>query len=138
MLFRSLIASVALARAISPRIEKDEHIGILLPACCAGLIANISVTLLGRAAVNLNFTTSPASFTHSIEQCKLSTIITSGAFIGALKDKNPGLVIPLDKLVFIEDILKAFRSGPLLPKLRYAFLAKFASQIGRASCRERV
>ena len=138
---KALIAATAVARAITPRVsggfapdatgapaaaEPDEHIGILLPACCAGLIANIAVTLLGRAAVNLNFTTSASSFAHSIEQCKLSTIITSGAFIGALKDKNPNLVVPREKLVFIEDILKAFRSGSIAAKLRLALLAKFA------------
>ena len=124
---KALIASIAVARAISPRVEKDEHVGILLPACSAGLIANIATTLLGRASVNLNFTTSPSSFTHSVELCKLSTIITSGAFIGALKEKNPALVIPREKLVFIEDILKAFRSGSIISKLHLALLAKFAS-----------
>ncbi len=116
---KALIASVALARAVSSRVKNDEYIGILLPSCCAGLISNLSVTLLGRAAVNLNFTTSQKAFASSVEQCKLGTILTSRSFM----ERFPNLSIPEAKLVYIEDILKNLK---LATKITCLLLAKFA------------
>lgn len=116
---KALIAAVALARAIAPRVKDDDSIGILLPASCGGLIANISISLLGRAAVNLNFTTPKQAFHSSIDQCQLGTILTSRAVV----ERFPNLNVPQGKLVFVEDIL---RSLSLKTKIQCLFLAKFA------------
>ena len=116
---RALVASTALARALNPRVKDDDHVGILLPACCAALIANLSTAILGRVAVNLNFTTAKKSFHSSIEQCKLGTIITSRSFI----ERFPDLGIEENKLVFIEDIL---RNLTIWTKIRSLLLARFA------------
>lgn len=115
---KALIASVALARAISPKVTEDKHIGILLPTSCAGMIANITAALLGRSAVNLNFTTSKQAFAHSIEQCGMHVIITSRKFI----ERFPQYEISEDKLVYIEDILKNLTTKT---KLSCAFAAAF-------------
>ncbi len=116
---KALIASLALARAIAPRVKDDAHIGILLPACCAGLICNLATALLGRAAVNLNFTAGPKAFRSSIDQCRLSTVLTSRAVM----ERFPGLDVPEDRRVYIEDILRNLSLGT---KLKCLFLAKFA------------
>ncbi len=116
---KALIAAVALARAIGPRIQEADHIGILLPASCGGLISNLSVALLGRAAVNLNFTTSQKVFASSVEQCNLGTILTSRAFM----ERFPTLGIAEEKLVYIEDVLKNLT---LKTKIQCLLLAKFA------------
>ena len=115
---KALIASVALARAISPRVQDDKHIGILLPTSCAGMIANITAALLGRSAVNLNFTTSKQAFAHSIEQCGMHVIITSRKFV----ERFPQYEISEEKLVFIEDVLKNLTTKT---KLSCAFAAAF-------------
>ena len=116
---KALIAAIALARALGPRVKDDAHIGILLPACCAGLICNLTAALLGRAAVNLNFTVGPKAFRSSIDQCRLSTVLTSRAVV----ERFPGLDLPEEKRVYIEDILKTLSLGT---KLKCLFLAKFA------------
>lgn len=115
---KALIASIALARAISPKVKDDKHIGILLPTSCAGMIANITAALLGRSAVNLNFTTSKQAFAHSIEQCGMHAIITSRKFI----ERFPQYEIDESKLVFIEDILRGLTTKT---KLQCAFAAAF-------------
>lgn len=115
---KALIASVALARAISPRVQEDKHIGILLPTSCAGMIANITAALLGRSAVNLNFTTSKQAFAHSIEQCGMHVIITSRKFV----ERFPHYEISEEKLVFIEDILRGLTTKV---KLSCALAAAF-------------
>ena len=116
---KALIAAIALGRALGPRLAGEDHLGILLPSCCAGLISNLTAALLGRGAVNLNFTTSRTAFTSSIEQCRLGTIITSRTFL----ERFPNLGIDPARLVFIEDIL---RNLTLKTKIHCLLLAKFA------------
>jgi acyl-[acyl-carrier-protein]-phospholipid O-acyltransferase/long-chain-fatty-acid--[acyl-carrier-protein] ligase len=116
---KALIASTALANSLNQRVENEEHIGILLPASCAALIANLSLALMGRSAVNLNFTTSKDAFLSSVEQCNLKTIITSRSFI----ERFPDLGLDESKLVFIEEILRGLTLGT---KIRSFLLARFA------------
>lgn len=118
---KALIASTALARALNTRVKDDDHVGILLPACCAALIANLATALLGRTAVNLNFTTAKKSFLSSIEQCKLGTIITSRSFM----ERFPDLGIEENKLVYIEDILRNLSAGTKISSLLLAKSAPF-------------
>ncbi len=118
---KALIASVALARALGARVRDEASIGILLPASCGGLIANLTVALLGRAAVNLNFTTSPAAFRSSIDQCGLGTILTSRAVL----ERFPNLEIPEEKRVYIEDILRGLTVRTKIKSLLLARLAPF-------------
>ncbi|MBO7299673.1 MAG: MFS transporter [Kiritimatiellae bacterium] len=115
---KALIASIALARAISPKVKDDKHIGILLPTSCAGMIANITAALLGRSAVNLNFTTSKQAFAHSINQCGMHVIITSRKFV----ERFPQYEIEESKLVYIEDILRGLTTKT---KLQCALAAAF-------------
>ncbi|MGI5868402.1 MAG: MFS transporter [Kiritimatiellia bacterium] len=116
---RALIASIALARAIGPRVKDDEHVGILLPGSCAGLLCNLACALLGRSAVNLNFTVGSKVFRSSVEQCNLTTVLTSRQVM----ERFAGLELPEEKRVYVEDILKGMTPGA---KLRCLFLAKFA------------
>lgn len=99
---RVLIASTALARAIAKRVKDQDSIGIFFPSCCAGLLANFAAALLGRAAVNLNFTVGKDSLHSAIEQCRLQTILTSRTVLA----RFAALEIPEAKCVFVEDILK--------------------------------
>jgi acyl-[acyl-carrier-protein]-phospholipid O-acyltransferase/long-chain-fatty-acid--[acyl-carrier-protein] ligase len=98
---RTLVAATVLSRALEQRIGDDRHVGIMLPTSCAGLLANVAVTLMGRIAVNLNFTTSRAAFASAVEQCSLGTILTSRQFL----ERFPQLPLPEGSAVFIEDIL---------------------------------
>ena len=113
-----LIAGVILARKIGRRVASEQYVGVLLPTCCAGMIANVAVALLGRAVVNLNFTTSKSAFASSIEQCGMKTIITSRSFL----ERFPQLPIPAGAIVYIEDILKGAGTWD---KLTALFAARF-------------
>jgi acyl-[acyl-carrier-protein]-phospholipid O-acyltransferase/long-chain-fatty-acid--[acyl-carrier-protein] ligase len=56
--------------------------------------------LLGKTPVNLNYTAAEASLRSSIEQCGITTIITSKAFL----EKMPAMA-QLEGLLLLEDIL---------------------------------
>jgi acyl-[acyl-carrier-protein]-phospholipid O-acyltransferase / long-chain-fatty-acid--[acyl-carrier-protein] ligase len=99
---RTLASAVALAGKLEGEIGKEEHVGVLLPPSVGGVLANLSLSLLGRVSVNLNYTAAEASFRSAIDQCGIRTVVTSRAFL----EKVPALA-GLEGMIFLEDLLPA-------------------------------
>src|ERR1039457_5011600 len=92
-------------------------VGVLLPSTVAGALVNVSLTLRGAVPVNLNFTAGADAMQSAIEQCGISTVITSRAFLAKAR------IQPLPGTVYIEDLLKAATPAA---KLRAYLAARFA------------
>jgi acyl-[acyl-carrier-protein]-phospholipid O-acyltransferase / long-chain-fatty-acid--[acyl-carrier-protein] ligase len=89
----------------SPPLQRGEqhqaaYVGVLLPPSVGGVLTNLALALMGRVPVNLNYTASEASFRSAVEQCGITTIITSRAFL----EKLPSLP-RLEGMILLEDIL---------------------------------
>ncbi|MEI8017049.1 MAG: acyl-[ACP]--phospholipid O-acyltransferase [Schlesneria sp.] len=96
-----LLASVLAMRRILLReiLGVDEpFVGILLPASGASAIANLAVTLAGRKAVNLNFTTTEGDMRHCVKEAQVRHVLTSKKML----EKQP-LDLGVD-FVFLEDL----------------------------------
>ena len=115
---RSLVGGLVIAREIERRTRGSEHVGILLPSCCPAMLCNVAVALLGKSAVNLNFTVGTAAFASAIRQCNLTTILTSRKFV----ERFPDLPVPEGTYVFLEDLMKGV---PAAAKLGALLRAKF-------------
>jgi acyl-[acyl-carrier-protein]-phospholipid O-acyltransferase / long-chain-fatty-acid--[acyl-carrier-protein] ligase len=94
---KACIGSLAMSRAIARRVGDDEMVGILLPNCIPGALTNVAVTILGKATVNLNFTTGAESLDAAIGKCGLRHIFTSRRAIQKLG------IAPRAEMVFLED-----------------------------------
>lgn len=97
---RTAAGALALAGKLEWMVGEAEHVGLLLPPCVGGALANLALSLLGRIPVNLNYTAAEASLRSAVAQCGIDTIITSRAFL----EKVPS-VPALPGMIFIEDIL---------------------------------
>ncbi len=116
---RSLVGALVIARAIERRTRGSAHIGILLPSCCPAMLCNLAVALLGKSAVNLNFTVGTAAFASALRQCGMKTILTSRKFV----ERFPDLPVPNGTYVFLEDLMKkASTAAKLGALLRARFL----------------
>jgi len=108
LLFRSLLEQ---------KVGADEKmIGLLLPPSAGGAIANAAVSLLGRVAVNLNYTLSEDVVDFCIDECKIKHVLTSRRF----QDKRPFNIKA--QYIYLED-LKEEASG--FAKLKAGASAKF-------------
>ena len=95
----TLAGVVALARALRPRWQGQESVGILLPTSVAGAVVNLAAALSGRVVVNLNFTAGRAAITSAAAQAGLRTVVTSRAFLEKAKLELPeGL-----EVIWLED-----------------------------------
>jgi len=114
----TLTGALALAGKLEPRIGDAFHVGLLLPPSVGGVLTNLALSLLGRATVNLNYTAAEASLRSAIEQCGITTIVTSHAFL----EKVPGLP-RLEGMIMLEEILPAITArDKQLAMLRARFL----------------
>lgn len=100
---------------------QENHVGLLLPPSVGGAMANLALSLLGKTPVNLNYSLSEASLASIINQCSMTSIITSRAFL----EKLPALS-SLDGLVFLEDILSTISATDKLIALLRARLMPLA------------
>ncbi|GAB4149142.1 MAG: acyl-[ACP]--phospholipid O-acyltransferase [Planctomycetaceae bacterium] len=96
-----LLAATLIFRRLLMRknIGRDENmVGIFLPPSVGGIIANMAVTVMGKVAVNLNYTLSEEVVQFCIQECGIKHVLTSRKFL----EKRP---FKLDaELVYLEDL----------------------------------
>ena len=96
---RALVGSLLLSRAIRRLPAVQQYVGLLLPACVGGALANIGTAIAGRIPVNLNFTAGHDAMAAAIERCDIRTIVTSKAFLAKAGIET------MAGMIFLEDLL---------------------------------
>jgi acyl-[acyl-carrier-protein]-phospholipid O-acyltransferase/long-chain-fatty-acid--[acyl-carrier-protein] ligase len=91
LIFRRLLAT----RLLGP---DERFVGVLLPPSVGGAIVNAALALLGRVAVNLNYTASREMLNSCLEQASIRRVLTSRLFVTKLK-----LELPVE-MVYLEDL----------------------------------
>ncbi len=82
LLIRILCAKRVLERVLAP---DEQRVGVMLPPTAAAAIVNAALVLMGRVAVNLNYTTSQQILDLSIERAGLRRVLSSPAFLARVK-----------------------------------------------------
>ena len=98
--FKALTGAIALARALRPRWEGQECVGILLPPSVGGALVNIAASMSGRTSVNLNYTAGRSGIQSAANQAGLRTVVASRVFLEKAKVELPAGVNP----IWIEDL----------------------------------
>src|SRR5438105_11675717 len=92
-------ADAALSR-FGRKEVRDERIAIVLPASKGSMVANLAVSLSGKAPVNLNFTIGRAANEFCCKRADLRVAITATAFMERVKDFPwPQRMLKLDELM---------------------------------------
>ena len=94
---KAAIGALALARAVKRTCRDDEMVGILLPNSVPAALLNVSLSLLGKIPVNLNFTASTEALDKAIERCEIRHIFTAKQFLEKARlEERPGMVFMED------------------------------------------
>ncbi len=94
-----LVAARLLSRKIKPSLSSEmQHIGIMLPASVAGVLANLTAALSGKIPVNLNFSLGEGIIRQCMQQADIRLVLTSRLFI-----EKMGLE-PQPHMLFLEDL----------------------------------
>lgn len=94
----ALVRSCVLARYLSRKVKGQKAIGLLVPPSVPATLANFASTLLGKWAVNLNYTATSDVINAAIKQCDIKLVVTSKKVV-----EKQGLVLDCE-VVYLEDI----------------------------------
>ncbi|MFK7820156.1 MAG: AMP-binding protein, partial [Planctomycetaceae bacterium] len=112
-----LTAALLFRKLVTSKVGADEKmIGLLLPPSAGGAIANAAVTLLGRVAVNLNYTLSQDVVDFCIDECGIKHVLTSRRF----QEKKPFAIKA--NYIYLEDLTE---EAPTVSKALCAASARF-------------
>ncbi|OCL97153.1 acyl-[ACP]--phospholipid O-acyltransferase [Arcobacter porcinus] len=128
---RFLTVSILFKNLFKRRL-KEKNIGILLPTSCAGAFINYTVLLMGKTAVNLNFTASMESLKLSIKEANIKNIISSKRFIDRLETRGIKIKDIFDgiNLILLEDErANISKLKSLFIFFSISFLPRFISKI---------
>ena len=111
---QALAGAMLLARRLRPILGDAPMVGIWLPPGIGAALSNIALALLGKTAVNLNYTSSPENVRSAVQQCAIRHVLTSRVFT------SKGFPLPdSEKAVYLEDFRKTIATWQRLG----AFLA---------------
>jgi acyl-[acyl-carrier-protein]-phospholipid O-acyltransferase / long-chain-fatty-acid--[acyl-carrier-protein] ligase len=118
-----LLKLMFVTRRLRPQWGNQNMVGVLLPPSVGGALVNLAAAMLGKIAVNLNYTASSETLASCAEQCKLETVITSKLFMEKLASINK-IDVPA-RTIFLEDVLAGPRSGEKIIALLLAFATPY-------------
>ena len=84
---RQLLTRILAARLVLQQVlsSDERRVGVLLPPTAGGAIVNAALALMGRVAVNLNYTASQSILDICIERAGLKHVISSPAFLSRVE-----------------------------------------------------
>jgi acyl-[acyl-carrier-protein]-phospholipid O-acyltransferase/long-chain-fatty-acid--[acyl-carrier-protein] ligase len=117
---RLLAGAMIFARRLRPLLGDERMVGVWLPPSGGGAVTNIALALLGKTAVNLNYTSSPEVVGSALRQCGVRHVITSRAFREKVKlEAGPDVALidlePFRDLVTKWERIREFLKVILLP-----------------------
>jgi acyl-[acyl-carrier-protein]-phospholipid O-acyltransferase / long-chain-fatty-acid--[acyl-carrier-protein] ligase len=106
--YKFLTMSVIFKNILKKYISPKENVGLLLPTIIPTTLINTSILMLGKKAINLNYTCDISSLINSIKKANIKKIITSRKFIQKLENKGVDLnsIIKDNETLYIEDIFE--------------------------------
>ncbi|MDG3003366.1 AMP-binding protein [Paludisphaera mucosa] len=113
----TLMRAAALSRVFARELGEEEYVGLMLPPMVPSAVANLALGLLGKVAVNLNYTTNQAMVDSAVEQCGIRKVITSARVLEKCH------IRPKVDLVMLEDVPAKVRTTD---KMFAAFTGKLA------------
>ncbi|RLS59949.1 MAG: AMP-dependent synthetase [Planctomycetota bacterium] len=115
LLLRILAARRVLNRVLAP---EERLVGVMLPPTVAAVVINAALSLCGRVAVNLNYSTSQSILATTIEKAGLTHVISSPVFLARVKLDVGNTLLDagtLRKQVTLVDKIISFVQAKLLP-----------------------
>lgn len=104
---KALAGAVVLSHWLRPQLGDEPKIGLWLPSTPGGVLANVAVALLGKTAVNLNYTSGLDAVRSAVRQCHIRQVLTSQKFL----ERVPLDLGPDVRLIFGEDARKQISSA---------------------------
>jgi acyl-[acyl-carrier-protein]-phospholipid O-acyltransferase/long-chain-fatty-acid--[acyl-carrier-protein] ligase len=107
---KTLAGAMCLAKVLKPILTDERMVGVWLPPGAGAALTNIALALLGKTAVNLNYSATPEVVQAGLRQCEAKHVITARRFESRVElDPGPGV-----EPVYLEDLVPKITKGQRL------------------------
>jgi acyl-[acyl-carrier-protein]-phospholipid O-acyltransferase/long-chain-fatty-acid--[acyl-carrier-protein] ligase len=107
---RGLAGAMCFARWLRPVLGDAPMVGLWLPPGVGGVLSNLAIALLGKTAVNLNYTAGTDNVQCALRQCNIRHVLTAKRFTARVKlDPGPGV-----EVIYLEDVAEQISAGQRL------------------------
>jgi acyl-[acyl-carrier-protein]-phospholipid O-acyltransferase/long-chain-fatty-acid--[acyl-carrier-protein] ligase len=79
-----LAGASCLANWLRPKLRDEPMVGVWLPSSVGGALTNLALALLGKTAVNLNYTAGIESVRSAVRQCGIRHVLTANRFLAKM------------------------------------------------------
>jgi acyl-[acyl-carrier-protein]-phospholipid O-acyltransferase/long-chain-fatty-acid--[acyl-carrier-protein] ligase len=94
-----LAFAIGLSGWLRPQLRDEPMVGVWLPSSVGGVFANLALTLLGKTAVNLNYTAGIENVRSAVRRCGIRHVLTAQRFLARMPlDLGPDV-----ELIALED-----------------------------------
>ncbi|NTV29538.1 MAG: MFS transporter [Candidatus Omnitrophica bacterium] len=97
--WQTFLAAMAMARKLRPLLGEGKFVGLFLPPSVGGVVVNLAVGILGKVAVNLNYTSSREALGSAVRECGMTHCLTSRRFLEKLQTEPPCSPIFMEELM---------------------------------------
>ena len=81
---RALTAALLMAEFFKREMPGEEMVGVWLPTGTGGALVNAAIGLMGRIAINLNYTATQAVNDACLDQTTVRTVVTARRFLARM------------------------------------------------------
>ncbi len=113
----TLTRALVLSRVFARKLGREQNVGLFVPPGAAAVVANIAVAMLGKTAVNLNYSASKSVVDSAVKQADIKHIVTTPKLLDKIGYK------PEAELIYLEDLKDCVT---LYDKIWSLLMAKFA------------
>jgi acyl-[acyl-carrier-protein]-phospholipid O-acyltransferase/long-chain-fatty-acid--[acyl-carrier-protein] ligase len=115
---RALAGVLCLRQLLQPVLRDDRMVAVWLPPSAGSALANLTLAVLGKTSVNLNYTSSPEVVQASLRHAGARHVITSQRFTARIPlEPGPGV-----EVLYLEDFLPRVSKGMRLRAFLLAVL----------------
>jgi len=94
--FMTYVSAIALGLKLRKILGPEAMTGVLLPQSVGGAVTNVALQIMGKVAVNLNYTASNESVASAARQCGIKHVLTAREFLQRVPIEVPGETVLLD------------------------------------------
>ncbi|HOE65008.1 MAG TPA: acyl-[ACP]--phospholipid O-acyltransferase [Candidatus Hydrogenedentes bacterium] len=114
--FKTYVGSLVFAFKLKKLLDEQPMVGVLVPPSVGGALTNIALQFMGKTPVNLNYTVSADVMANAAQQCAITKVVTSRAFLEKLPLEVPG------ESIYLEDVRETVAG---LDRIKAMLLAAF-------------
>ena len=119
-----IAAVLMFVKTLKAALGNEKNVGVLLPSSSIGAIINMTLMVMGKVPVNLNYTLSPEVMEKALKKANISQVITSEKFLDKLNTKGFDFSqVVADKALFMENLGKLITKANKVRSFLTAFLA---------------